>query len=143
VAFISAAAKGKKGKVKGQGYKVSAPVIDGDEKGYTKYTIFVGESSPTIRVKMILTDLLVPYPAEISQSDNQFVRFVDSHYFYSPYSTTTQKLVVKLASSTVPRSEGQHPHLWPVQRDRALQRISAHCALLEQQTFQQADYHGD
>jgi oligosaccharyltransferase complex subunit alpha (ribophorin I) len=111
VAFISAAAKGKKGKVKGQGYKVSAPVIDGDEKGYTKYTIFVGESSPTIRVKMILTDLLVPYPAEISQSDNQFVRFVDSHYFYSPYSTTTQKLVVKLASSTVESYTKHAPHV--------------------------------
>ena len=70
VAYISAAAKGKKGKAKGRGYKLSAPVIDDDHKEYTKYIIFVDESSPTIRVKMILTDLLEPYPAEITQSDN-------------------------------------------------------------------------
>ena len=111
VAYISAAAKGKKGKAKGRGYKLSAPVIDDDHKEYTKYIIFVDESNPTIRVKMILTDLLEPYPAEITQSDNQFVRLFDNHYFYSPYSTTSQKLVVKLASSTVESYTRLAPHV--------------------------------
>lgn len=107
VAFITAQAKGKKGKK----YKVSAPVVDSEDKGFTKYMISVGESSPTIRVKMILTDLLEPFPAEITQTDNQFVRFFDSHYFYSPYSTTTQKMVVKLASSTVESYTKNAPHI--------------------------------
>ena len=107
LAFISAWSKGKKGKK----YKVSAPVIDNDDSDYTKFTIFVGESSPNIRVKMILTDLLEPFPAEITQADNQFVRFTDSHYFYSPYSTTSQKLVIKLASSTVESYTKHAPHI--------------------------------
>ena len=80
-------------------------------QGFTKYMISVGESSLTIRVKMIWTDLLEPFPAEITQTDNQFVRFFDSHYFYSPYSTTTQKMVVKLASSTVESYTKNAPHI--------------------------------
>jgi len=42
-----------------------------------------------------------PFPAEITQLENQFVRIRDSHYFYSPYRTETQKTTVKLASSTI------------------------------------------
>lgn len=106
IAFIAASAKGKKGKK----YKVSAPEVDKEDGEYTKYTIFVGEAEPSIRVKMILTDLLEPYPKEIVQSENQFVRFFDSHYFYSPYETVSQKLVMKLASSTVESFTKNAPH---------------------------------
>lgn len=106
VAFIAASAKGKKGKK----YKISAPEVDTEDGEYTKYTIFVGESEPSIRVKMILTDLLDPYPKEIIQQENQFVRFHDSHYFYSPFETTTQKMVIKLASSTVESFTKNAPH---------------------------------
>jgi oligosaccharyltransferase complex subunit alpha (ribophorin I) len=106
VAYISAASKGKKGKK----YKMSAPVVDEDNHEYTKYTIHVGDAEPTIRVKMILTDLLEPYPKEITQAENQFVRFHDSHYFYSPYKTMSQKMVIKLASSTVESFTKLAPH---------------------------------
>lgn len=106
VAHIAASAKGKKGKK----YKISAPEVDKDDGEYTKYTIFVGEAEPSIRVKMILTDFLEPYPKEISQSENQYVRFYDSHYFYSPYATISQKMVIKLASSSVENFTKNAPH---------------------------------
>lgn len=33
--------------------------------------------------------------------ENQLVRLRDSHYFFSPYGTETQKVTIKLASSSV------------------------------------------
>jgi oligosaccharyltransferase complex subunit alpha (ribophorin I) len=65
------------------------------------YSVQVSEPSPTLKVVGVFTSLLEPYPAEITQLENQFVRIKDSHYFYSPYKTETQRTTIKLASSTV------------------------------------------
>lgn len=50
---------------------------------------------------MVYTNLLEPYPAEISQREPQYMRLRESHYFYSPYPTETQKTSFKLASSNI------------------------------------------
>lgn len=42
-----------------------------------------------------------PYPKEITQNENQLVLLKDSHVFYSPYFTETQKTTVKLASGSI------------------------------------------
>lgn len=49
----------------------------------------------------MFTNLLTPYPAEITQLENQYVRLDGNHYFLSPYETSTQKTVFKLASSNI------------------------------------------
>lgn len=59
------------------------------------------ESSVTLKVQAVFTSILVPYPAEITQAENQLVRLDGNHYFLSPYKTTTQKSVYKLASSSI------------------------------------------
>lgn len=61
----------------------------------------VSESSATLKVVSVFTGLMEPYPAEISQLENQFVRIKNSHYFFSPYITETQKTTIKLASSSI------------------------------------------
>ncbi|KDO28306.1 hypothetical protein SPRG_06356 [Saprolegnia parasitica CBS 223.65] len=45
--------------------------------------------------------VMVPYPAEITQAEDQLVMFTAQHLFLSPYATTTQTTRVKLASSRV------------------------------------------
>jgi oligosaccharyltransferase complex subunit alpha (ribophorin I) len=44
---------------------------------------------------------LSPFPAEIGQTERQFVLYKDNHYVSSPYAVKTQKTTVKLASSKV------------------------------------------
>ena len=61
----------------------------------------MSESSPTFKVVTVFTSTLEPYPSEIGQMENQLVRLRDSHYFYSPYDTDSQKVTIKLASSSV------------------------------------------
>lgn len=65
------------------------------------FTVEVSESAPTLKVVSVFTSALEPYPAEITQNENQYVRYTDSHYFYSPYKTETQKTTFKLASSSI------------------------------------------
>jgi len=85
-------------KLKGEQLAVKSPVMNGD---YTVYAVSVPESSATLKVSATFTNLLEPYPAEITQKENQFMRLQDSHYFFSPYETETQKCTFKLASSSV------------------------------------------
>jgi len=54
-----------------------------------------------LKIVAIFTGLLIPYPAEIRQNDNQLVLFKDHHYFLSPYPTASQKTTVRLASSEI------------------------------------------
>lgn len=61
----------------------------------------VTASSATLKVQAVFTSLLTPYPAEITQMENQLVQLHGSHYFFTPYATANQKSVVKLASSTI------------------------------------------
>jgi hypothetical protein len=70
-------------------------------ENHTIISVDVDEASPTLKVKAVFTNLLTPYPAEITQLENQYVRLNGNHYFLSPYETTTQKTVFKLASSNI------------------------------------------
>jgi len=100
LAFLSVTSKGKQ-------LDVKAPVSN------VNYTIFAIESKThTIswKVQAVFTGLLIPYPEEITQSENQLVKLHASHYFYSPYPTTTQKTVFKLASASVESYTKLAPH---------------------------------
>ncbi len=57
--------------------------------------------SVEVDVDQVYGHALRPYPAQIVQSEKQFVEFSGSVYFYSPYKTTTQTTTVKLASSGI------------------------------------------
>jgi oligosaccharyltransferase complex subunit alpha (ribophorin I) len=70
----------------------------------------VNDATPALKVEAVFTDMLEPYPAEITQSETQMVRFTDSHYFLSPYQTETQKTTVKLASSGIESFTKLMPH---------------------------------
>ena len=50
---------------------------------------------------VVITDQLAPLPTTIKQGDNQFFFLSESHYFFSPYQTDSQKTIVKLASSGI------------------------------------------
>ncbi len=51
-----------------------------------------------IRVTMTFTRILAPLPAYIAQNENQLVKYVDNHFFYSPYPTVNQKTEVRMVS---------------------------------------------
>jgi len=54
--------------------------------------------SLTFEVEVVLFDELKPYPTEITQAEKQLVLFKSNHYYYSLYSTKTQKTTVNLGS---------------------------------------------
>eukprot|EP01038_Epipyxis_sp_PR26KG_P014596 gene14596-19602_t len=91
LAFLSVSHKGKV-------LSYTAPISAGN---FSIYSVKVPESNPTLKILSVFTSSLEPYPAEIAQNENQLVRLRDSHYFYSPYKTETQKTTIKLASSSV------------------------------------------
>lgn len=53
-------------------------------------------SSGTIDVEAVFTQLLTPFPAEISQSEKQLVLYSGNHYVDTPYLSKTQTTKVKL-----------------------------------------------
>jgi hypothetical protein len=71
---------------------------------------FETDSSPILKIKAVFTGLLSPYPAEITQSDQQLVLLDSLHYFYSPYVTVHQKSIYKLASSSIESFTKLSPH---------------------------------
>lgn len=54
-----------------------------------------------IEVETVYTHHLTAFPAEITQKDKQLVKFVGSHYLYSPYKVTKQTTRIALASKNV------------------------------------------
>lgn len=79
---------------------------NGSKKGYESYTVtfpkeFAPDSAASFSVYFVLTHTLSPFPTHITQAQRQYVRYNDNHYFASPYPTTTQTTVFKLASSSV------------------------------------------
>lgn len=66
--------------------------------------------SPTIKVTAVFTDAVVPYPEEVTQLENQLVIVTDSHYFFSPYTTETQKTVVEHTGNGVESYTKLDPH---------------------------------
>ena len=100
LAFLSVSRKGKE-------VSISAPVESGN---HTIFAVAVNDANPTLKVEAIFTDMMEPYPAEITQGESQLVRFTDSHYFLSPYPTESQKTTVKLASSGIESFTKLAPH---------------------------------
>ena len=73
-----------------------------DSRGNTTaYTVSVSDSSATLKVTAVLTSFLEPFPAEITQAEQQLVRLHETHALLSPYPTETQKTSIRLASRTV------------------------------------------
>lgn len=53
---------------KGKDLPVLAPVEQGN---YTVYAVQVNDATPTLKVEAVFTDVLEPYPSEITQSEGQ------------------------------------------------------------------------
>lgn len=54
-----------------------------------------------VEVEVILTNLLVPYPRSINQGEKQLVEYAGNHYFFTPYSVTSQSTTVTLFSPNI------------------------------------------
>ncbi|XP_054717995.1 dolichyl-diphosphooligosaccharide--protein glycosyltransferase subunit 1-like [Uloborus diversus] len=54
-----------------------------------------------VRLELVFTRALVPYPSVISQSEKQLVMYHGNHYYFSPYLTKTQTTVITLPSSSI------------------------------------------
>ena len=52
-------------------------------------------------MEKILTRVLTPYPAKITQSDKQLMLYTGSHYYLTPYLVHTQVTTVALFSPNV------------------------------------------
>ena len=53
-----------------------------------------------IQVTSFLTHALTPFPSEMKQRDDHYVKFIASHLVVSPYTTVTQTTLVKLPSGS-------------------------------------------
>lgn len=72
------------------------------------YKIELPSSSPLtkgkaldVEVETVYSRYLVPFPEEVTQKDKQLVKFVGSHYLYSPYKVVKQTTKVILSSKNV------------------------------------------
>jgi oligosaccharyltransferase complex subunit alpha (ribophorin I) len=54
-----------------------------------------------VEVETVYTHYIEPFPTEISQKDKQLVKYVGSHYLFSPYKVVKQTTKVTLASKNV------------------------------------------
>lgn len=54
-----------------------------------------------LNVLAVYNHKMTPFPAEIAQTERQFVLYKDNHYVSSPYPVKSQKTTIKLASSKV------------------------------------------
>jgi len=84
--------KGETETVNGIEYNVYAvtfpsPLEKGKERNIVIYLVFIHSMSV--------------YPEEITQSERQLVKYLDNHYFFSPYPTVEVVTTVRLASSSV------------------------------------------
>ncbi|RLN90150.1 hypothetical protein BBJ28_00015124 [Nothophytophthora sp. Chile5] len=73
-----------------------------------KTPVSKGESG-TIKLTSYFTRVLTPYPAEITQRDEQLVVFETNHLVTSPYVTQTQTTKLKLPSGKVESLESAEP----------------------------------
>ena len=103
LSFLSVAQKlSKKEKID---LTVSPGVREFYGENYMVYTVTVPNDradvgSVYLSVEAVFTEVLVPYPYEISQTENQYVKLTDSHYFFSPYLTESQNTTVILTPNT-------------------------------------------
>jgi oligosaccharyltransferase complex subunit alpha (ribophorin I) len=54
-----------------------------------------------LQVTLIYTHVQTPFPVSIAQNEKQLVRLAENAFFYSPYTTQTQKTSIKLPSTRV------------------------------------------
>ena len=81
----------------------ASPISDRPHLGV--YTIImpalpVGDKC-TVVVELVLAQVVLPYPREVSQNDQQLVQFLGNAYLISPYPSKSQTTTVKLPSSTI------------------------------------------
>ncbi|CAL8336651.1 unnamed protein product [Merluccius merluccius] len=60
-----------------------------------------GGAKLRVKVDMVFSHVLSPFPSHITQAERQLVVFQGNHYLYSPYPTRSQTTRVRLASKTV------------------------------------------
>eukprot|EP00850_Spirogloea_muscicola_P016550 SM000135S26994 [mRNA] locus=s135:147380:150215:+ [translate_table: standard] len=108
VALVRAAVMGK-GKAKGAA-KTSLAAAPAAVEGGTANVSFWALALPeplapgeklSVEALVAITGALEPFPAEIGQSDNQFVLFRDGHYALSPYPSERQSTLLRLPSARV------------------------------------------
>lgn len=58
-------------------------------------------ASTTIVVEVTLSRAILPFPAEITQSENQLVRFTGNSYVHSPYQSRTQSTTFTLPNANI------------------------------------------
>lgn len=58
-------------------------------------------SSITVVVDVILFRAIFPFPSEITQSENQLVKFIGNAYIFSPYSAKTQTTTFTLPNTNI------------------------------------------
>jgi len=58
-------------------------------------------ASVSLKVELVFTHAMTPFPEEITQSERQLVRYHDNHYWSSLYRTESVKTKIKLSSSSV------------------------------------------
>jgi len=73
-------------------------------EGYVVYQLNLPRAlenggTTTVVATLAFTHSLEPYPATVSQDENQYLRYTGSVYFYSSYKVLTQTTTIKLASS--------------------------------------------
>ncbi|CAL8338314.1 unnamed protein product [Lota lota] len=73
----------------GEFYKVQLP------------SSLAGGAKLRVKVDMVFSHVLSPFPSHITQAERQLVVFQGNHYLYSPYPTRSQTTRVRLASKTV------------------------------------------
>ena len=90
-------------------YKLQQPLAAGKQASVASYGVY--------------TKLLIPRPAELSQSEPQRVVFTSSHHIPSPYSIASQQTTVSRGQPFLRRSIGE------------LQSGHATCELLARQLY--------
>jgi len=77
-----------------------------DKNSHTTFQVSLNKplaagETATLTVTYVFTHTQQPFPAQITQTEHQLVRYFDNHFFFSPYKATSQKTTIKLASNTV------------------------------------------
>lgn len=60
-----------------------------------------GGSEVSVDIETVFVHTLQPYPAQITQAEKQFVKFIGNVYVYTPYQVKTQSTTVNCATSNI------------------------------------------
>lgn len=92
-----------KGETTGMAVVKDRPLPDHKEAAVYKITVpsLSPGSSVTVVVELVLFKAILPFPLEITQSENQLVRFTGNSYMYSPYPSKTQSTTFTLPNTNI------------------------------------------